>query len=162
MENFLLLAVLAATFGFGFFVVKRLDCILDNREEPAQAPPWEERLYIGYSDPGITGCLTEILMRHTKQHPKADVSLFDGTQAELLQALSEGKLDLVALPEDAAIGQLPGIHMGKASLIRSPFAAAYGIPVKPVSQGVVPVTFVWVAEPTGAVRDVLLCLEKAL
>lgn len=162
MENILLLTVLAATFGFGFLVVKRLDGAMDKREASLRASPYEKRLRVGYSDPRITGSLSESLMRYTRKNPETAVSLFDGTQAELMQALSERKLDLVVLPEGMVMEQQSEVCTKKGMLPCQAFAAEHGVPVEPVSPGTVCVVFVWMAEETGAaVWDFLRCMEKA-
>ena len=118
MENILLLTVLAATFGFGFLVVKRLDGAMDKREASLRASPYEKRLRVGYSDPRITGSLSESLMRYTRKNPETAVSLFDGTQAELMQALSERKLDLVVLPEGMVMEQQSEVCTEKGTVRR--------------------------------------------
>ena len=91
MENILLIGILAATFVFGYFVVRQVDRALDTGWKTPEEP-----LRIGFAEP----CVADSLSATWEGIP---VCLFSGTAEELLPALGAEELDLIFLPESADI-----------------------------------------------------------
>ena len=91
MENILLIGILAATFVFGFFVVRQVDRALDTGWKTPEEPQ-----RIGFAAPSPADCLSGTW-------EGIPVCLFSGTAEELLPALGAEELDLIFLPDSADI-----------------------------------------------------------
>ena len=91
MENILLIGILAATFVFGFFVVRQVDRALDSGWKIPEEP-----VRIGFAEPHMADSLSVTW-------EGMPVCLFSGTAEELCSALGADELDLIFLPETADI-----------------------------------------------------------
>lgn len=83
MENILLIGILAATFVFGYFVVRQVDRALDTGWRTPEEP-----VRIGFAEP----CAADSLSGTWEGIP---VRLFSGSAEELLAALGAEELDLI-------------------------------------------------------------------
>lgn len=73
MQDLLLLAVLTAIFAFGWLVAGKLGRFLEEN------------------------------LRTQELYPEVSVRIFCGSEEELLECLSAGKLDVIFLPENTAV-----------------------------------------------------------
>ncbi|MDO4337814.1 MAG: LysR substrate-binding domain-containing protein [Eubacteriales bacterium] len=103
MRDMLLLAPLAMIFILGWFIVKKVDYFLENNQE-IQPQDVGRRLRIGFSDPLAAESISDILEKYSAKYPDIPVSLFYGTEEELVRKLSADKLDIIFLAE---YGKLP-------------------------------------------------------
>lgn len=154
MENFLLLGILAGTFVFGFFAVKRVDRFLDNGQEPP-----EGELRVGYSDLRMTGKLSQVLGAYTRQHPQAPAELCYGTEEELLQTFSDGALEVLVLPAAAAIPEETEVHTCSLLLECTGFSTRDGVDVEPLAFGSTRVCIVWREKAAQAAMELLAHLQ---
>ena len=86
MLDILLIAVMAAVVTFGWFLMRKLDNTLEHIRQEEEAPDSGRKpaLRIGLSDPLMADSLSGALERQAKA--KVTVSLFSGTEAELLKS----------------------------------------------------------------------------
>ena len=144
MLDILLIAVMAAVVTFGWFLMRKLDNTLEHirQEEEAPDPGNEPALRIGLSDPLVADSLSGALERPAKA--KVTVSLFSGTEAELLKSFRARRLDMLLLPGDAPIPQqLPG-HVREVSLEHSPVLLRRGdLQIEPITKGNIPQKIIW-------------------
>ena len=93
MENILLIGILAATFVFGYFVVRQVDRALDTGWRTPEEP-----VRIGFAEAHTADSLSGTW-------EGIPVRLFSGSAEELLAALGAEELDLIFLPESADISR---------------------------------------------------------
>lgn len=146
MQDLLLIAAMAAIFTFCWFLMRKLDNTLDTvrQEQAALGSGREPPLRIGLSDPLVAGSLTGALERHSKAHPTASVSLFSGTEAELLRSLNARKLDMVFLPENASVPEILLDHVKEVSLEHTPVLMQHGsLQIEPIMKGRIHQKIIW-------------------
>lgn len=146
MLDLLLIVAMAAVFTFGWFLMRKLDDTLNmlRREEAALGASREHALRIGLSDPLVAGSLTGALAQHSKAHPKASVSLFSGTEAELLRNLNAHELDMVFLPENAPVPEMLLDHVAEVRLGHMPVLMQRGsVQIEPITKGHIQQKIIW-------------------
>ena len=144
MLDLLLIASMAAVFTVGWFLMRKLDNTLAviRQEEEAPGASREQPLRIGLSDPLVAGCLAGALEQNAKAG--GSVSLFSGTEAELVKSLNARKLDMIFLPENAQVPEMLLDHVEGVLLEHTPVLMQRGdIPIKPVTRGRIPQKIIW-------------------
>lgn len=137
MRELLLIAAVVAMFGFGYYLMNRLDCFLERQRwsQGLQPQPYDNSLRIGVSDPMVVDSITEILEEQSRQSSAVAVSLFHGSDKELLEELSGGKLDVIFLANQAKIPPDVSFHVRKVQLEHEPVMTRYsGLPIEPIAK----------------------------
>lgn len=100
MRGLLLTALLAVIVWMGYFLMKRLDFVLEDRRRPEELPcaVKPDSLRVGLLNPTAADGITELLHLYAQRYPDTVVSLHYGGKEELTDALSRDSLDLVFLP----------------------------------------------------------------
>lgn len=142
MLDFVLIAVMAAVVTFGWFLMRKLDNALEHvrREEAALDSGRKNALRIGLSDPLVADSLSGAL----EQHSSVAVSLFSGTETELLKSFRAHRLDMVFLPEDAPVPEQLLDHVKEVSLEHSPVLLRQGgLQIEPITKGHIHQKIIW-------------------
>ncbi len=136
MRDFLLLLVVGAAFVFGYFVMKNLDSFLERNQINAGLRYTADKnsLRIGVSNPLAADCLSGVLEKYSRLKPEVLVSLFSGTEDELIVELSDSKLDVIFLPASGAVPAKAWEHMGEVRLSHSPLSVSCGLSVEPITE----------------------------
>lgn len=133
MRDWLLIAAVAAVFAFGWFLMGKLDVFLE-RNRQALAASDESRLRLGFANPLAADGLLEVLERYSEKRPDVSVCLLSGTEEQLLEGLSGHRLDVIFLPEGAALPDKMQYHSRKILLNPTPVVTRYGgLPVEPIA-----------------------------
>ncbi len=138
MQDFLLLLAVAAIFVFGYFVIKKWDCFLEcNRKtEGLLLTADRNSLKIGFSNPLVADCLSDVLEKYLKMKPEISVFLFSGTEDELNREFSDHRLDVVFLPVSAAVPEKMRDNIREVLLSHTPVIMKYGgLPIEPITKG---------------------------
>ena len=155
MQDILLIAAVAAVFAFGWYLMGKLDAFLEsNRQDQiALLSSSENILRIGFSDPFVADSLSGVLEKYSKIYPSVSVSLFSGTEAELMREFSLHKLDMSVLTENASVPEKIRGQVDEVSLEHMPVVMQYGgLQIKPITEGQVQQKVVW--EEIGTTSEV--------
>ena len=95
MQDLLLIVAVTAVFAFGWYLMGKLDAFLEsNRQDQiALLSAGENILRIGFFDPLVADSLSGALEKYSRIYPSVSVSLFSGTEAELMREFCSHKLD---------------------------------------------------------------------
>lgn len=163
MQDWLLITAVAATFVFGWFLMKGLDRFLENNRQ-AQTLLLEssrKTVRIGFSNPSVADSITDALEHYAKQYPDISVYLFHGSEQELTKRLSANKLNVIFLPKDAVIPVDMHYNVKEVSLSYHPVMMKYGgLPIEPIAGGSIMQKVLWAEEAQAAfVRCFIECLK---
>lgn len=142
MLDFVLIAAMAAVVTFGWFLMRKLDNALEHiRQEEADLDSGRKNaLRIGLSDPLVADSLSDAL----EQQAKVTVSLFSGTETELLKSFRAHRLDMVFLPEDAPVPEQLLDYVKEVSLEHSPVLLRHGgMQIEPITKGHIHQKIIW-------------------
>lgn len=142
MLDFVLIAAMAAVVTFGWFLMRKLDNALEHirREEADLDSGRKNALRIGLSDPLVADSLSDAL----EQQAKVTVSLFSGTETELLKSFRAHRLDMVFLPEDAPVPEQLLDYVKEVSLEHSPVLLRHGgMQIEPITKGHIHQKIIW-------------------
>lgn len=105
MRDILLFAAVAAVFAFGWFVMGKLDHVLEANGygKEQQLPSEGNALRLGFSNSAAAGSIAGVLEQYSKLYRDIPVRIFCESEEELLKGLSAGSFDMIFLPEDAEI-----------------------------------------------------------
>ncbi len=146
MQDFLLLLAVAATFVFGYFIVKKLDCLLEcNRTtEGLLLTANKNSLKIGFTNPLVADCLSDVLEKYSKMKPEISVFLFSGTEDELNREFSTHRLDVVFLPVSAVVPEKMRDNIREVLLSYTPVIIKYGgLPIEPITKECISYHVLW-------------------
>lgn len=105
MKDMLLFAAVAAVFAFGWFLMGKLDRILEaygcGKEQ--KLPSEGNALRLGFSNSAAADSIAGVLEQYSKLYREIPVRIFSGSEEELLNGLAAGSFDMVFLPENAEI-----------------------------------------------------------
>lgn len=147
MQDVLLLAAVAVTFVFGWFLMGKLDCFLESNRhrQELQLSSGENTLYLGFCNPTVSDSITSVLEQCSKLYPELSVRFFYGAEEELLNGLFTGKFDVIFLPENAEIPAHMQYNSKMVSLHYTPVMMKYGgLPIEPIAGGHITQKVLWV------------------
>ncbi len=136
----------AAIFVFGFFVVKKLDCFLEcNRKtEDLLFTADRNSLKIGFSNPLVADCLSDVLEKYSKMKPEISVFLFSGTEDELNRELSDHRLDVIFMPVSAVVPEKIRDNIREVMLSYTPVIMKYGgLLIEPITKECISYYVLW-------------------
>jgi len=165
MQDALLLLAVAMTFAFGFFVVKKLDCFLENsrKSEDLLITANKNSLKIGFSNPLVADCLSEVLEKYSKMKPEISVFLFSGTEEELNREFSTQRLDVIFLPV-SAVSEKMCDNIREVQLSYTPVIMKYsGLPIEPITEECMSYHVLWSGfKDEPAISSFIECLFNAV
>lgn len=156
MQNVLLLAAVAATFIFGWFLMGKLDCFLEvNRHaQESQFPSGENALRLGFCNPMVIDGITDALEQYSELHPNLSVCIFCGSEEELLKGLSACKLDVIFLPENT---EIPAYIHYASKMVSLNYTSVMrkdgGLPIKPIGDGRIIQNMLWIGEAASVFTE---------
>lgn len=163
MQDVLLLAAVAVTFAFGWFLMGKLDRFLDSNRhrQEVQLSSGENTLRLGFCNATVADSITNILEQYSKFYPNVSVRIFCGSEEELLKGLSAGKFDVIFLPENAEIPAHIHYNSKMISLNDTPVMMKYGgLPIEPIAGGHISRKVLWIDETTYTFASSFMkCLE---
>ena len=118
MRELMIVLVTAVAFGACGWAVRKVM----GRAARASAA---SGLCIGVSDPILAERLAARVRRYSAAHPNVTVSFRCGTETELLRGLSQGKLDVILLPDRGPADAGSGVRQ-KRLLLRAVSAETNG------------------------------------
>lgn len=166
MQDLLLLAAIAATFVLGWFLMKRLDDLLENNCQAQELQPESvgDTLRIGFSDPFLADSIGGILEQCSKRCSGISTYLFQGTEQELVKRLSAHRLNVIFLPEDADVPAKLHYNVREVRLSCTPVMMKYGgLPIEPIAKERIMQKVLWSEETKTAFVDCFIeCLKDEL
>lgn len=166
MQDLLLVAVVAAMFVFGWFLMKRLDCFLEKncQAQTLLIESSKDTLLIGFSNPSIADSISDVLERYSKRCSGISVYLFHGTEQELIKQLFHNKLNVIFLPKDTDVPIDLHYNVKKVMLSYTPVMMKYGgLPIEPIEEGCIMQKVLWSEETKTAFVDCFIeCLKDEL
>ncbi len=166
MQDFLLLLAVAAIFVFGYFVIKKLDCFLECNQttEDLLLTANKDSLKIGFSDPLVADCLSDVLEKYSKMKPEISVFLFSGTEGELNREFSAHRLDVIFLPVSTAVPEKMRDNIREVLLSYTPVIMKYGgLPIEPITKECISYHVLWSGlKDEPAVNFFIECLVNAV
>ena len=99
MKYFVLLIVVLATFIYGYFLMGKLDKLLE--ENQSQKLISGSKIRIGFETSAIIDSIAELLEQFSSEYPDYELNLFYGSVSEIINGLVNNKLDIVFIIEDA-------------------------------------------------------------
>ncbi len=166
MQDFILLLAVAAIFVFGYFVVKKLDCFLEcNRTtEGLLLTANKNSLKIGFSNPLVAGCLSDVLEKYSKMKPEISFFLFSGTEDELNRDFSTHRLDVIFLPVSTAVPEKMRDNIREVLLSYTPVIMKYsGLPIEPIAKECISYYVLWTElKDEPAISFFIECLINAV
>lgn len=164
MKDTLLLMSVAAAFAFGWFLMGKLDCFLEEirHAQKLQFSSVENTLLLGFCNPMVADSITDVLDQYSKLCPDICVRIFCGSEQKLLKGLSDGKFDIIFLPENAEVPARMRYHSQMVSLNYAPVVMKYGgLPIEPIAEGHILQRVLWIDETTSAFTGGFMkCLEN--
>lgn len=163
MQYVLLIAVVAAAFVFGWFLMGKLDRFLEancHRQE-LQHSSGENTLQIGFCNPTAADSIFAVLEQYSKLYPDISIRLFCGSEEELLKGISAGRFNMIFLPENAEIPAHMHYNFKVVSLNHTPVLMKYGgLPIEPITDGPIIQITLWVDGAASAfINYFIKCLE---
>lgn len=155
MQDILLIVAVAAVFAFGWYLMGKLDAFLESnrQDQAALLPANENNLRIGFFDPLVADSLSSVLEKYSRIYPSVSVSLFSGTEAELMREFCSHKMDMIFLPENVSIPDKIHSQVDEISLEHMPVVMQYGgLQIEPITEGRIQQKVVW--EETGTASEV--------
>ena len=146
MQDLFLIAAIAALFAFGWYLMGKLDAFLESnrQDQSALLSAGEKFLRIGFFDPLVADSLSGVLEKYSKIHPSVFISLFSGTETELMKEFCSHKLDIIFLPKNASISEKIHSQIDEVSLDHMPVMMPYGgLQIEPITKGRVQQKVVW-------------------
>lgn len=164
MQDVLLIASMAATFVFGWFLMGKLDRFLEeNRHaQELQISSGGNSLRIGFCDPTVADSMTDVLEQYSKLYPDVSVSIFCGSEKELMKGISAGKFNVIFLSESAEIPAHMNYNSKVVFLNYTPVMMKYGgLPIEPIASGHIIQKALW-SDGTASIFTCcfLKCLEN--
>lgn len=162
MQDVLLLAAVAVTFAFGWFLMGNLVSFLESNchMQEFRLSSGENTLRLGFCNPTAADSITDVLEQYSKLYPDISVRMFCGSEEELLKGISAGKFDVIFLPEGAEIPAYIHYDSRMISLHYTPVMMKYGgLPIEPITDGYIIQKVLWIDEATSAFAD---CFRKCL
>lgn len=162
MLDALLLVSVAATFAFGWVLVRKLDGFLEEDHNGQELPlsSGGNALRLGLCNPMAAGSMADALGQYSKIYPDIRIHVFYGSEGELLAGLSSGRLDIVFLSEDADVPAYIPYNSGRVSLPAAAVILKYGaVPMEPIGSGQITLTALWNGGTASAFAG---CLMKYL
>lgn len=163
MRDLLLLAGVIAICVYGYFVMDRLDRFLAHNSHVLAIPQRSggERLYIGFSQPLSANGLSELLEQYSLKYPDVSVTLFTGSNEELIKKLSQDELDLIFLPESIENPSKAHYDSRRILLHCAPLVTSRGgLPIEPISEAAMPQHIFCRRTPKSpSVRRFIECLQ---
>lgn len=153
MQDILLIVAIAAVFAFGWYLMGKLDAFLDSnrQDEAALLSASENNLRIGFFDPLVADSLSSALEKYSRICPSVSVSLFSGTEAELMREFCSHKLDMIFLPENVSIPDKIHSQVDEVSLEHMPVVMQYGgLQIEPITEGWIQQKVVWEKTETAS------------
>lgn len=153
MQDILLVVAVAAVFAFGWYLMGKLDAFLDSnrQDEAALLSASENNLRIGFFDPLVADSLSSALEKYSRICPSVSVSLFSGTEAELMREFCSHKLDMIFLPENVSIPDKIHSQVDEVSLEHMPVVMQYGgLQIEPITEGWIQQKVVWEKTETAS------------
>lgn len=97
MRDLMLIASIAAVFATGWYFMGKLDTFLESnhQDQAALLSASENNLRIGFFDLLVADSLSGVLEKYSRIYPSVSVSLFSGTEAELMREFCLHKLDMI-------------------------------------------------------------------
>ncbi len=166
MQDFLLLLAVAATFVFGYFIVKRVDLFLECNQKTEGLLLTADRnsLKIGFSNPFVADGLSDVLEKYWKMKPEISLILFSGTEDELNREFSDRRLDVIFLPVSAAVPEKTRDNTREVLLSCMPVFMKYGgLPIEPITKECIPYHVLWLElKEEAAASSFVECLMSAV
>lgn len=162
MQGALFLAVIAAVFAFGWFLMGRLDCFLEANDhaQGLQLSSAKNTLRLGFCNPTAADGITDVLEQYSRAHSDIVVRIFCGSEEEVLKGLSTGRFDMVFLPENAEIPAHMHCNSRIVSLNCTSVMMKYGgLPIEPITDGHIIQKVLWNGEAASAFAG---CFRKCL
>lgn len=164
MLDALLLVSVAATFAFGWLLVRKLDGFLEENNYGQELPlsSGGNALRLGLCNPMAAGSIADALGQYSKLYPDIRIHVFYGSEGELLAGLSSGRLDIIFLSEDADVPAYMPYNSGRVSLPAAAVILKYGaVPMEPIGNGQITLTSLWSGGTASAFAGCLMkCLGK--
>lgn len=164
MQNFFLLMAVAAIVVFLYFVMKRLDCFLENSRQAQMISQksTEHILKIGFSNPLVADSLLQVFEKYSLICPDVSVRLFGGTEKELLREFSKGKINVIFLSESGDILEKKHYNIRKVMLNLSPvFTNGIDLPIEPITEEPVLQEVLWLRQEMISAADAFVeCLNE--
>lgn len=146
MRDLALGASVAAIFAFGWYLMRKIDVFLasNRQDQAASLPTGEKILRIGFFDPLVADSLADVLERCSKEYPDISLSLVSGTETQLMREFVSHQLDMIFLPENAAVSEKIRGRVGEISLQHMPVMMQYGgLQIGPITKGYSHQKIVW-------------------
>ena len=91
MKDFVLLIVVLAAFIYGYFLMGKLDKLLE--ENQSQKLISGSKIRIGFETSAIIDSIAELLEQFSSEYPDYEMNLFYGSVSEIINELVNNKLD---------------------------------------------------------------------
>lgn len=134
----IVVAVAAAVFVFGWFLMKRVDCFLEEKQQDRELEylSGDTTLRLGFSNPHVLHSIANILEGYASKYSDISIRVFFGAEGKLLKELAAHQVDMIFLPENVAIPSDIGYNIKKILLRYQPVVMKYGgLPVEPIANG---------------------------
>lgn len=153
MKDILLVCAVAAIFGFGCFVMKKLDVFLDRNRRRTEAEERDNSLLLAFENPMIISSLTPLLEDYSKKHPDCQLRFFFGTAKEISDTLAINGLDF-AFVNSGGFPDAEGYNCVHLSLCQGKLLSEFSASsVKPLISGEIQTSAIWQSGKCGSCRE---------
>ena len=147
MKEALFICAVAATFVFGYFLMKKLDVFLESNRRQVSDSSDRPLLRLAFEDLLIVESVSSLLESFSKKNPDCKLHLFSGSAEEIMEKLTANELDfgffitesICASDKECASVFIP---LKQSSLI----SEAVGLPVEPLETEEAMVKIIWRAK----------------
>ncbi len=153
MYVLLFLTVVAILLIAGWFLMKRLDCFLEENhpEQESESQFGENTLRIGLSNPFVSDNVADILERYSQIYTDISARIFYGNEKDLIKEFAVHKLDVVFLPENMDLPIDMCYNVKKVFMSYTPVMMKYGgLPIEPIVDGTVVQKILYRKEPKAS------------
>lgn len=165
MQDLMLLAVLAPAFILCGLLMTRLDRLLEKGHavlplRELRERPRREVLWIGLSSAFVEEGISDAVAQYSRIHSGVSVRFCRGSEEELMKGLSAHRLNVVFLPEGAALSEDAPYMVREVFLRYTPVFQKYkGLSIEPITNGRVALNVLW---PKGAGASFARCFVDCL
>ena len=144
MKETIIILTTAAALIFGYFIMKKLDTLLEKKALRISENRTAPMLRIAFDNLLYLALISELLENFIKENPDCGVSLLTGTSKHIIHKLKADEIDFGFIAAEYDDNFYEGYH--SVTLLFMQGKTVFGtlvVPVLPLESGKQPVTVVW-------------------
>lgn len=153
MKEVFLVCAAATVFVFGFFIMKKLDGLLENNRRHTDEEQTANRLLLAFDNPMILDSLRPLFEAFSKANPDCQIHFLFGKTEEIYDKLDKNSIDFGFISHTASENQEAFNCLVLSSEQKSIFCENIGCPLEPLNRENVQTGVIWKKESNNTFFD---------